>query len=81
MEGRRQIRLTLIVGSSPATSVNGKVSKFIPGSSAEQLIEVNYQWRHSRYLIIIPQFQYIWKPSGRDLPGVAVAGVQFARAF
>jgi carbohydrate-selective porin OprB len=61
--------------------VYGKVSKFIPGTSAEQLIEVNYQWRHSRYLNITPQFQYIRKPSGRNLPGAAVAGVQFALAF
>jgi carbohydrate-selective porin OprB len=61
--------------------IYGKVSKFIPGTSAEQLIEVNYQWRHSRFMIVTPQFQYIWKPSGRNLPGAAVAGVQFALTF
>jgi carbohydrate-selective porin OprB len=61
--------------------VYGKVSKFIPGTSAEQLIEVNYQWRHSRFMIITPQFQYTRKPSGHNLPGVAVAGVQFVLTF
>lgn len=61
--------------------IYGKVSKVIPDTSAEQLVEVNYQWRHSRYLIITPQFQYIWKPSGRNLPDAAVAGVQLALTF
>ena len=61
--------------------IYGKVSKVIPDTSAEQLVEVNYQWRHSGYLIITPQFQYIWKPSGRNLPDAAVAGVQLALTF
>jgi porin len=61
--------------------IYGKVSKSIPDSSAEQLVEVNYQWRHSRYLIITPQFQYIWKPSGRNLPDALVAGIQLALTF
>jgi carbohydrate-selective porin OprB len=45
------------------------------------LVELNYQWRHSRYLIITPHFQYIWKPSGRNLPDAAVAGIQIALTF
>ena len=61
--------------------IYGKASKNIPDTSAEQLIEVNYQWRHSRYLIISPHFQYIWKPSGRNLPDAAVAGIQLALTF
>jgi porin len=61
--------------------IYGKVSHSIPDSSAEQIAEVNYQWRHSRYLIITPHFQYIWKPSGRNLPGAAVAGIQLALTF
>jgi carbohydrate-selective porin OprB len=61
--------------------IYGKVSKEIPDTSAEQMLEVNYQWRHSRYLIISPHFQYIWKPSGRNLPDAAVAGVQLALTF
>jgi carbohydrate-selective porin OprB len=61
--------------------IYGKVSKVIPDTSAEQLVEVNYQWRHSRYLTITPHFQYIWKPSGRNLPDAAVAGVQLALTF
>jgi carbohydrate-selective porin OprB len=61
--------------------IYGKISNVIPDTSAEQLVEVNYQWRHSRYLIITPHFQYIWKPSGRNLPDAAVAGVQLALTF
>jgi porin len=61
--------------------IYGKVSDKIPGTSAEQLVEANYQWKHSRYLIITPHFQYIWKPSGRKLPDAAVMGVQIALTF
>jgi carbohydrate-selective porin OprB len=61
--------------------IYGKVSKEIPNTSAEQLLEVNYQWRHSRYLIITPHFQYIWKPNGRNLPDAMVAGLQLGLTF
>jgi carbohydrate-selective porin OprB len=56
--------------------VTGKASDFIPNTTAEQLFELNYQWRHSQYLIVTPHFEYIWKPSGYDLPGAAVFGLQ-----
>jgi carbohydrate-selective porin OprB len=61
--------------------IYGKASKFIPSAGAEQLIEANYQWRHSRYLLITPHFQYIVKPGGRSLPGAAIAGIQLALTF
>jgi carbohydrate-selective porin OprB len=61
--------------------IYGKVSKFIPNTSAEQMIEVTYQWRHSRYMVVTPQFQYIRKPGGRNLSGAAVGGIQLALTF
>ena len=36
-------------------------------TSTEQMLEVNYQ--------------YIWKPSGRNLPDAAVVGAQLALTF
>jgi porin len=77
-EGLIPARLKDIVS---AGWIYGKASNKIPDTSAEQMVEVNYQWRHSRYLIITPHFQYIWKPSGRNLPDAAVAGIQIALTF
>jgi carbohydrate-selective porin OprB len=54
----------------------GKTSRFIPGSAAAQMIEVNYQWVPSRYVNIIPDFQYIWRPSGFPSAATAVVGIQ-----
>ena len=54
----------------------GKTSQYLPGSTAAQMIEVNYQWVPSRYVNIIPDFQYIWRPSGFPSTATAVAGMQ-----
>jgi porin len=61
--------------------IYGRVSKVIPDTSAELMIEVNYQWRHSQYMVVTPQFQYIRRPGGRNLPGAAVVGIQFGLTF
>lgn len=61
--------------------IYGKVSDFIPATTAEKFLEVNYQWRHSGYLSFMPQFQYIWRPSGHAVPGAAVAGIQVGLTF
>jgi carbohydrate-selective porin OprB len=61
--------------------ISGKVSDYIPGTTAEELFELNYQWRHSRYLILTPHFEYIWKPSGYKLPGASVFGLQVSLAL
>ncbi len=44
----------------------GKTSDFIPNASAAKLLEVNYQWVSKRYLRIIPDFQYLWQPTGTN---------------
>src|SRR6516225_10788213 len=33
-----------------------------------------YRWLYRPYLAVTPDFQYIWKPGGSSIPGVAVAG-------
>jgi carbohydrate-selective porin OprB len=77
-EGLVPARKTDVVS---AGLVSGKVSKFIPDASVERLLEVNYQWRHSRFLIVTPHFEYITNPSGFQRPSAAVAGVQLALTF
>jgi porin len=61
--------------------IYGGVSSSIPGTSAEQVLEANYRWLYRRFLVLTPDFQYIWKPSGYDVPGIAVFGVQVALTF
>jgi porin len=61
--------------------VYGQVSNFVPATSAQQVLEVNYRWQYRRFLAITPDFQYIWKPGGYNLPGLAVAGVHAAVTF
>jgi carbohydrate-selective porin OprB len=60
--------------------IYGRVSNFVPGASAEQVLEVNYRWAY-RFLAITPDFQYVWKPGGYSVPGVAVVGVQASMTF
>ncbi len=61
--------------------IYGGVSSFIPGTSAEQILEANYRWAYRRFLALTPDFQYIWKPGGYNKPGVAVFGAQLAATF
>lgn len=61
--------------------IYGQVSNYIPGTSAEQVLEVNYRWSYRRFLAITPDFQYIWKPGGYSVAGAAVAGVQASVTF
>ncbi len=61
--------------------IYGRFSNFVPGTSAEQVFELNYRWLYRRFLAITPDFQYIWKPGGHSVPGAAVAGVQASITF
>jgi carbohydrate-selective porin OprB len=58
--------------------IYGGASRYIPGPNAEQLFELNYQWRHSRYMTVMPQFEYVWKGGSSSLAGTAVVGIQLA---
>jgi carbohydrate-selective porin OprB len=57
--------------------VCAEASKSAP-TNAEKLLELNYQWSHSRYLTITPHGQYLWKHPSRDGRNAAVLGIQIA---
>ena len=61
--------------------IYGRVSTYVPNTSAEQVLELNYRWQYRRFLSITPDFQYIWNPGGYSVPGIAVAGVQASVTF
>jgi carbohydrate-selective porin OprB len=51
-------------------------SKYDPSSSTEGLLELNYQWFHSRYLTITPHGQYLWNAGNGPVRNSLVLGVQ-----
>jgi porin len=62
--------------------IYGAFSHFIPGTTAETVIEVNYQITLNRWLSITPDMQYVIKPSGNAAIGNAfVLGAQVAINF
>ena len=61
--------------------IYGKTSSFVVNGSSAKLLEANYQWLPKRYLAIIPDFQYIWNPTGKNVAGSAVFGVQMNLTF
>jgi porin len=61
--------------------IYGRVSSSIPSTTAEQVFELNYNLRIGRFLVFTPDFQYIWKPGGYNVPGAAVAGIQARVTF
>jgi porin len=61
--------------------IYGKTSTFIPGATAAKMLEANYQWVPTRYITVIPDFQYIRRPTGTSGPGSAVLGVQVNVTF
>jgi carbohydrate-selective porin OprB len=58
--------------------IRAEASKFAPPTYAEDLLELNYQWAHSRYLSIIPHGQYLWNRASHDSRRATVLGIQLA---
>jgi porin len=56
--------------------IYGGFSRYLQGQSAERVFELNYRWNPKRWLIVVPDFQYVVRPSGFNVPGAAVFGVQ-----
>jgi hypothetical protein len=46
--------------------IRAEASKYAPPTYTEDLLELNYQWTHSRYLTIIPHGQYLWNRESHD---------------
>jgi carbohydrate-selective porin OprB len=58
--------------------IRAEASKYAPPTYAEDLLELNYQWAHSRYLTIIPHGQYLWNRESHDSRRATVLGIQLA---
>jgi porin len=62
--------------------VHGIVSRYIPGRSAETVIEANYQIRLTSWLAGSPDVQYIIRPSGSSaIRNAVVVGAQIMVTF
>jgi porin len=56
--------------------IYGGFSRYLPSQTAERVYELNYQWNPTTWLIVVPDFQYVIRRSGFNVPGAAVVGVQ-----
>jgi carbohydrate-selective porin OprB len=58
--------------------IRAEASKYAAPTYAEDLLELNYQWTHSRYLTISPHGQYLWNRESRNSRNATVLGIQLA---
>jgi porin len=62
--------------------IYGTFSRHVPQTTAETVIEVNYQVTLSRWLSITPDIQYVNRPSGSSaIKNALVLGTQVAIVF
>jgi porin len=62
--------------------IYGVLSKCVPNTSAETVLEINYQIALTRWLTFMPDFQYVFQPSGSSaITNSAVAGFQAVVTF
>lgn len=58
--------------------VSTEASKYSQPGNREKLIELNYQWDHSRYLVITPHVQYLFQGEGSNSRNATILGIQLA---
>lgn len=58
--------------------IRAESSKFASPANTEDLLELNYQWTHSRFLTITPHGQYLWKGASHESRNATVLGIQLA---
>ena len=51
-------------------------SKYALPTNTEELLELNYQWNHSRYMTITPHFQYLWQGESHERRNATIVGIQ-----
>ena len=56
--------------------IHGGFSRYLPSQTAERVYELNYQWYPAKWLDVVPDFQYVIRPSGFNVPGAVFLGVQ-----
>jgi carbohydrate-selective porin OprB len=62
--------------------IYGEISKYVPATTGETVLEINYQIALTRWLSFMPDFQYVFNPSGSsDISNSAVAGFQAVVTF
>jgi porin len=62
--------------------IYGGFSRYVPRTTAETVIEANYQFSVTRWLSIMPDLQYVIRPGGSSAIGNAlVLGTQVAISF
>jgi carbohydrate-selective porin OprB len=62
--------------------ISGVFSRFIPSTTAETAIEINYQVTFKRWFSITPDLQYVIRPAGRAAIGNAfLLGAQISIVF
>jgi carbohydrate-selective porin OprB len=61
-----------------ACLIRAESSKYVLPSNTEQVLELNYQWSHSRYLTITPHGEYLWKQNNAEGRNATVLGIQLA---
>jgi carbohydrate-selective porin OprB len=58
--------------------IRAEGSKYAPSTNTEQLLELNYQWNHSRYLTITPHLQYLWRHESHESGNATILGIQLS---
>jgi carbohydrate-selective porin OprB len=58
--------------------IRAEASKYASPTNTEQLLELNYQWTHSRYMTITPHAQYLWKGESARGRNATILGIQLA---
>jgi carbohydrate-selective porin OprB len=58
--------------------IRAEGSKYVSPTDTEELLELNYQWEHSRYLTITPHLQYLWKSDSHESRNATILGIQLS---
>jgi carbohydrate-selective porin OprB len=58
--------------------VRAEASKYASPANSEELLELNYQWEHSRFLTITPHIQYLWKSQNHESGNATILGIQLS---
>jgi porin len=58
--------------------VRAEGSKYASPTNTEELLELNYQWNHSRYMTVTPHAQYLWKGQSPDGRNATILGIQLS---
>jgi porin len=58
--------------------IRAEASKYAVPANTEELLELNYEWNHSRYLTITPHAQYLWKGQSHESRNATILGIQLS---